>query len=110
MDYSKILQELEEASLFDLYRLSVAIEDELNNSQRIGKIKQSLIIGQEITWFDDTANRLEKAIIQKFTASRCEVKNVSDGKRWRILYSGNAVTDRCAWGKGGGSTGLGWEN
>ena len=41
MNYTNILQELEEASLFDLYRLSVAIEDELNNPQRIAKVKQS---------------------------------------------------------------------
>jgi len=38
MDYSKILQELEEASLFDLFRLTVAINDEIKNPQRIKKL------------------------------------------------------------------------
>jgi hypothetical protein len=87
MDYSKILQELEEASLFDLYRMSSAINDELANSQRINEIKQSLRVGQEVTWLEHSTNRLERAVIEKCTPSRCEVKNLSDGKRWRILYA-----------------------
>jgi len=87
MDYSKILQELENASLFDLYRMSSAINDELANSQRIDEIKQSLRVGQEVTWFDDETHRLERAVIEKCAPSRCEVKNLSDGKRWRVLYA-----------------------
>ena len=93
MDYSKILQELEEASLFDLYRLSVAIDDELSNSQKIGKVKQSLVIGQEISWFDSSANRSERAIVEKFTTTRCDVKNISDAKRWRIEYASINIDD-----------------
>ncbi len=87
MDYSKILQELEEASLFDLYRLSVAIDDEINNPQRIKKVKQSLRLEQEITWFDGSSNILERAIVKKISASRCEIKNLSDAKVWRIIYA-----------------------
>ena len=45
------------------------------------------MIGQEITWFDSTANRLEKAVIEKFTTTRCDVKNISDAKRWRVQYA-----------------------
>jgi len=93
MDYSKILQELEEASLFDLYRLSVAIDDELNNTQRIEQVKQSLRIGQEVTWFDNATNRLERAVIEKFTTTRCDVKNISDAKRWRIQYASINIDD-----------------
>lgn len=87
MDYTNILQELEEASLFDLYRLRAAIDNEMDNSHRIGKVKQALRIGQEITWFDDTTNKLEKAVVQKLTPTRCDVKNISDGQRWRVLYA-----------------------
>jgi len=93
MDYSKILQELEEASLFDLYRLNVAINDELNNPQKIAKVKQSIRIGQEITWFDNSTNRLEKAIVEKLSPTRCEIKNLSDGAEWRILYASINIDD-----------------
>ncbi len=93
MDYSKILQELEEASLFDLYRLSVAINDELNNPQRIAKVKQSIRIWQEITWFNNATNRLEKAIVEKLTPTRCEIKNLSNAEEWRILYASINIDD-----------------
>jgi len=93
MNYTNILQELEEASLFDLYRLRAAIDNELDNSHRIGQVKQALRIGQEITWFDDTTNKLERAVIQKFTNTRCDVKNISDGQRWRVLYASINIDD-----------------
>lgn len=93
MNYTNILQELEEASLFNLYRLRAAIDNEMDNSHRIGKVKQALSIGQEITWFDETTNKLERAVIQKFTNTRCDVKNISDGKGWRILYASINVDD-----------------
>ena len=51
MDYSYILKELEKASLFELARLATAIHQELNDPQRIEQIRNSLIVGQNITWF-----------------------------------------------------------
>ena len=93
MNYTNILQELEEASLFDLLRLSVAINDELKNPQRIEKIKHSLTIGQEISWFNNGTNRLEKAIVKKLTPTRCEVTNLVDAKNWNILYAAINMDD-----------------
>jgi len=93
MDYSNILQELEEASLFDLFRLSVAINDELKNSQRIEKIKQSLGIGQKITWFNNGTNKLEEARIKKLNPTRCEIINLLDGENWNILYAAINMDD-----------------
>ena len=93
MNYSKILQELEAASLFDLFRLNVAINDELKNPQKIRKIKQSLRIGQEITWFNNSTNSLEKAIVKKLSPTRCEIENISDGEKWGILYASINLND-----------------
>jgi hypothetical protein len=42
MDYSIIIGELKQASLFDLYRLSVAINQQLENPRRLSEIKESL--------------------------------------------------------------------
>ena len=63
------------------------------NGINYDKVKQSLMIGQEITWFDSTANRLERAVIEKFTTTRCDVKNISDAKRWRIQYASINIDD-----------------
>ena len=56
MDFSKIIEELKQASLFDLYRLSVAINQQLENPRR-----RSLRSGKIISYFDDTENRLIEA-------------------------------------------------
>lgn len=57
MDYTHLLEALNQASLFDLYRLSMAIRRELDNPRRIASIKKPLRIGMEITYFDYVKNR-----------------------------------------------------
>ena len=61
MDYTLLINELNKASAFDLYRLFVAIDKELRNPIRINLIKQQLIIGMELTYFNFVKNRLLKA-------------------------------------------------
>lgn len=61
MDYTNLLNELNKASAFDLYRLHVAIGNELDNPKRIVAIKQQLRIGMELSYFYHVDNRLIKA-------------------------------------------------
>ena len=87
MDYSKILEELKQASLFDLYRLSVAINQLLEDPRRLSEIKKCLRSGQNISYFDDTENRLIKAKVIKLMRTRLLVENIDDQQRWEIsLY------------------------
>ena len=87
MDYSKILEELKQASLFDLYRLSVAINQLLEDPRRLSEIKKCLRSGQNISYFDDTENRLIKAKVIKLMRTRLLVENTDDQQRWEIpLY------------------------
>ena len=65
MNYTKILEELNQASLFDLHRLQSAIYQELVNPTRINLIKAQLKIGQSISYFDPQANDLIDAVILK---------------------------------------------
>ena len=87
MDYSKIIEELKQASLFDLYRLSVAINQLLEDPRRLSEIKRCLRSGQNISYFDDTENRLIKAKVIKLMRTRLLVENIDDQQRWEIpLY------------------------
>lgn len=87
MDYSKIIEELKQESLFDLYRLSVAINQILENPRRLSEIKKSLRSGQLISYFDETENRLIEAKIIKLMRTRLLVENLDDQQQWRIpLY------------------------
>ena len=87
MDYSKIIEELEQASLFDLYRLSVAINQLLEDPRRLSEIKKCLRSGKNINYFDDTENRLIEAKVIKLMRTRLLVENIDDLQRWEIpLY------------------------
>ncbi|MDZ7833520.1 MAG: hypothetical protein U5L07_17380 [Desulfobacterales bacterium] len=87
MDYSNILNELNKASLFDLYRLKVAINQQLENPQRLSEIKKRLKPGQNISYFDEEENRLIDAKVLKIMRTRLLVQNIHDQKKWNIpLY------------------------
>ncbi len=86
MDYSKIVEDLKDASLFDLYRLRVAINHLLEDPQRIKAIKRYLKPDQEITYFDQGENRLIEARVVKLKRTRLLVENKHDRKYWNIPF------------------------
>lgn len=87
MHYAKILEELNKASTFDLYRLKVAISQQLENPQRLLEIKKCLKPGQKISYFDETENRSVEAHVLKIMRTRLLVQNIHDQARWEIpLY------------------------
>jgi len=87
MDYSKLIEELKQASLFDLYRLHAAIGQQLENPQRVKEIKNGLRLGQTVSYFDVRENRLIAAEIIKFKRTNVLVRNLHDNAQWNIpLY------------------------
>jgi len=84
MDYSKIIDDLKQASLFDLYRLSVAINHLLENPQRVAEIKKRLKPSQLIRYFDPTANRLIAANVIELKRTQLLVENTHDHQRWTV--------------------------
>jgi len=89
MNYTKILEELNSASLFDLYRLQQAIRRSLEDPVRTRKIKGSLKVGQNIEYFDADENRLIEANIVELNRTRALVKNRHDGALWNIPFYTN---------------------
>ena len=84
MDYSEIIAALQDATLFDLYRLNVAINHLLDDPQRIDKIRKQLKTGQTIYYFEPTENRLIEAKVIKLKRKRLLVENRHDQQRWTI--------------------------
>lgn len=86
MNYSKILEELNSASLFELYRLEQAIRRSMEDPVRIRTIKEALKVGQDIEYFDAEENRLVEAHIVELKRTRVLVKNRHDGALWNIPF------------------------
>lgn len=86
MNDSTILEALNQASLFELYRLDVAIKHQLEDPARLLAVKQALRPGQTLSWFDSQANRLVEAQLLEVNRTRALVQNSVDGKRWTIPF------------------------
>ncbi len=86
MDYTKTLADLKEASLFDLYRLSAAIRNELENPVRIQALRRVFKEGDSVSYFDEKCNVLQSAIVLQKNQKYVLVKNASDQKIWKISY------------------------
>lgn len=86
MDYSEILQSLQQASSFDLYRLKVAISLQLESSERIKLIRDQLSVGQEVEIFNEDDNKAEIAVIRKFNPTTVAIILQADKSRWRVPY------------------------
>ncbi|GAB0057048.1 hypothetical protein SIID45300_01369 [Candidatus Magnetaquicoccaceae bacterium FCR-1] len=90
MDYSSILQALQQASLFDLYRLRVGIDNMLDQPDRLQRVRQRMQPGMTITWFDGRQNRLTEAIVEEVQRTNVHVRDKEGGKKWRLpLYMVN---------------------
>ena len=86
MDYSRVFDDLSSASLFDLFRLSIAIEQQIDKPERIAQVRMRLRPGMEITFFDGERNHLVKATIIKLNRTRLDVHNHLDHRTWSIRY------------------------
>lgn len=86
MDYTEVLQALQQASLFDLYRLRSAIDTLLDETQRLLLVKRRLQPGKELTYFHARDNRLIKAVVEEVPRTCAHVRDKEGGKRWSIPF------------------------
>ncbi|MGO0308559.1 hypothetical protein ACTL6P_18540 [Endozoicomonas acroporae] len=73
MDYAQLLEALNQASTFDLFRLNAMIDRELESSERIGRIKAALTVGQKLSYFDRNSNSLRDCEVLQLRQKRALV-------------------------------------
>jgi hypothetical protein len=86
MDYNQLLTQLQNASLFDLYRLQTGIDEMLNQPERISAIKSRLKNKMQITYFTARENCLISATVEEIQRTRLTVRNIDDGMRCDIRF------------------------
>lgn len=86
MDYSQLIEALDKATSFDLFRLKSAIGLLLDDPQRIEAIKRSLRVGDEIDYFDSDTNRLIAVRVDGLNRKNASVREVESGKPWSMPY------------------------
>jgi len=86
MEYSKLLELLQQSSAYDLYRLQNVLERILDDPNRIFGIKKALHPGAIIEYYDSDENQEIKARVVSFQRTRLVVENLHDHKKFNIPY------------------------
>lgn len=86
IDFTSLLNELNHASLFELYRLNFAISNEINNPKRIFAIKQQLSLGMQLTYFDSTKNKLVPATLLEIKPKKALILDHEEKTEYIVSY------------------------
>ncbi len=86
IDYEQLIHLLKDASLFEIYRLKSAFENELDNPVRIREIKNLFKEGDIIEYFEAHTNNLIKATVLHKKPKYVIVMDCDGGKRWKLPY------------------------
>ena|SRR3989337_3234379 len=86
MNYSKVLDMIKQASLFDLYRLNMMISYELESPERIQQVRNTFKEGDIVSYLDTSSSRLEQAKVIQKNSKYVLVENVGDHKKWNVKY------------------------
>jgi hypothetical protein len=85
-DYSEILERLEQATPFDLYRLHSALGRMLDDPAKIAQAKRLVKVGDEVEYFDPQENRCVRARVLRCNRTRAVVRDADDGQVWTVTY------------------------
>lgn len=86
MDFSAVLDALNQASAFELFRLRVAIQRKLDDPRWTHAIRLQLRVGKEVDYFSAAENTFRRARIDELRRKQAAVTDLADGKRWLIDY------------------------
>lgn len=86
VDFTEVMKLLKNASPYDLYRIKVAIENEIEKPEHIRRMRDCFSIGDKVSYFDSDKNALIDAIVLEKNSKRVLLKNLCDQKRWNIPY------------------------
>lgn len=87
MIFSDVINSLNEASAFELYRLRAAIDRVLDEPRWLQAVQSRLRVGQEVKYFDPQANALRRGRVLEMRRKQAVVLDVDDARRWIISYA-----------------------
>lgn len=81
-----MIKELENASIFELWRLNCAMWKMIKDPVSLEKVRRQLKLGLRVSYFDDEANQLIDAIIIEVKRNKVKVQEIASGKIWTMPF------------------------
>ena len=91
--YQDIIEALNGLTLHELFRLECYLYYKVDEPELIMPVKRQIHVGDLIQYFDRDENRMVEARVLNFMRTRLLVKNVTDGREWKIFY-GSVCLDK----------------
>jgi len=87
MNYAEVLEALNQASAFQLYRLRAAIDLALRDPARNAAVRRHLILGQSIDYFDTRENRMREGRLVEMRQTKVVVLDREENTRYILDYA-----------------------
>lgn len=84
MNYSELIQLLDQATAFDLYRLRAALDNMIDDPKRLIEVKAALRLGQQVQFYDTASNQIHEVIVERIKQTRAHVRHCESNSRWDI--------------------------
>ena len=86
MNYTDVMNTFKTATLFDLFRISIAISHEMQNPDRIKLVRQAFKIGDTLTFFHEKTNGLKSGTVIEKNIKYVTLLNENEQHIWKIPY------------------------
>lgn len=86
MDFTEAIKLFKNATPYDLYRIKIAIKNEIEKPEHIRAIRACFAVGDQISYFDSEKNTLIQAIVLEKNPKNVVLKNLYDKKIWKVPY------------------------
>lgn len=86
MDFTTVLTLLKEASLYDLYRLRVALKNQMDDPEKIKALRQCFAVGSSIAYFNSIKNSLCRGTVLRKNLKKVVVMDLEDTQVWTVPY------------------------
>ena len=87
MNFSEVINGLNQASAFELYRMRAAIDRVLDEPKWLQAVQARLHVGQDVAYFDPQANALKRGKVLEMRRKHAVVLDLDDARRWIISYA-----------------------
>lgn len=86
MNYTEVMSALKSASLFDLFRLGIAIQHEMESPERIHAARKAFKVGDTVSYFDQSSNSLRSAIVIEKNIKYVSILDEEEKRCWKVPY------------------------
>ena len=87
MKFSNVIQTLNQASAFELYRMRAAIDRVLDEPRWLQAVQARLKVGQVVQYFDSQANALKRGQVLEMRRKQAVLLDLDDARQWIISYA-----------------------